>query len=96
MYSAVFEKRGLKTQDLSRAAADAGTVTSPLALWNSCGAFMSGTLGVPTMLYLPHCIFNITAPIVSLLPGFTGFKIERTQPAEAHAEIAPKLQGIVD
>jgi len=90
LYSAAFEKRGLKPQNLSRPAADAGTVTSPLVPWNSCGAFMAGTLGIPTILYLPFCIFNIASPIMSLLLGFTGFKIERIQPAEAQAEIAPK------
>jgi NhaC family Na+:H+ antiporter len=91
MYSVAFEKRGLKPQNLSRPAADAGTVTSPLVPWNSCGAFMSGTLGVATMLYLPFCFFNIAAPIMSLLLGFTGFKIERIQPAGVQAKTAPTI-----
>ena len=89
LYRLEFEKRGLKAQNLSRACADAGTVTSPLVPWNSCGAYMSAALGVSTWLYLPFCIFNITAPIMSLLLGFTGFKIERIQPSDAQAEIAP-------
>jgi NhaC family Na+:H+ antiporter len=76
-----FHKRGLKAQNLSRTCADAGTVTSPLVPWNSCGAFMAATLGVPTILYLPFCFFNIAAPIMSMLWGFTGFKIEHITPA---------------
>ena len=80
LYRTAFGERDLKPQNLSRACADAGTVTSPLVPWNSCGAFMSGTLGIPTMLYLPFCIFNIAAPIMSIVLGFTGFKIERMQP----------------
>jgi Na+:H+ antiporter, NhaC family len=91
LYRVEFERRGLKAQNLSRACADAGTVTSPLVPWNSCGAYMSAALGVPTMLYLPYAIFNITAPIMSLLLGFTGFKIERIQPAEAQAETTSTL-----
>jgi NhaC family Na+:H+ antiporter len=71
-----FQKRGLQPQNLSRAAADAGTVTSPLVPWNSCGAFMAATLGVSTFLYLPYAIFNIASPILSLLYGITGFKIQ--------------------
>jgi len=69
LFRVEFEKRGLKAQNLSRACADAGTVTSPLVPWNSCGAFRAATLGIPTALYLPFCIFNIniTAPIMSLL-----------------------------
>ncbi len=88
LYRHEFEKRGLKAQNLSRACADAGTVTSPLVPWNSCGAFMAATLSIPTVLYLPFCIFNITAPIMSLFLGFTGFKIEHIKPAEARAQSA--------
>jgi NhaC family Na+:H+ antiporter len=75
-----FQKRGLKPQNLSRVAADAGTVTSPLIPWNSCGAYMSATLGIATFLYLPFAIFNIASPLLSLAYGITGFKIERIQP----------------
>ena len=89
LYGTEFEKRGLKAQNLSRACADAGTVTSPLVPWNSCGAYMAAALGVSTMAYLPFAIFNIAAPIMSLFLGFTGFKIEHIQPAEAQAETAP-------
>jgi NhaC family Na+:H+ antiporter len=89
LYRTEFEKRGLKAQNLSRACADAGTVTSPLVPWNSCGAYMSAALGVATVAYLPFAIFNIAAPIMSLLLGFTGFKIEHIQPSEAQAETAP-------
>jgi Na+:H+ antiporter, NhaC family len=86
LYLLEFEKRGLKAQNLSRACADAGTVTSPLVPWNSCGAYMAAALGVPTLLYLPFCIFNIAAPLMSLLLGFTGFKIEHVQ-AAAEAQV---------
>ena len=89
LFRAEFRRRGLKAQNLSRACADAGTVTSPLVPWNSCGAYMAATLGVPTMLYLPFCIFNIASPLISLLWGFTGFKIEHIKPAEAHPEPVP-------
>jgi NhaC family Na+:H+ antiporter len=85
-----FQKRGLQPQNLSRVAADAGTVTSPLIPWNSCGAFMSATLGVSTFLYLPYAIFNIVSPILSLLYGITGFKIQRF-PAEEYTDTAPKV-----
>jgi NhaC family Na+:H+ antiporter len=46
LFRVEFQNRGLKPQNLSRIAADAGTVTSPLVPWNSCGAFMAATLGV--------------------------------------------------
>jgi NhaC family Na+:H+ antiporter len=85
-----FQKRGLQPQNLSRAVADGGTVTSPLVPWNSCGAFMAATLGVPTFLYLPYAIFNFVSPILSLLYGITGFKIQRI-PADVYTDSVPKV-----
>jgi NhaC family Na+:H+ antiporter len=77
-----FAKRGLAPTNLSRLAADSGTVTSPLVPWNSCGAFMAATLGVPTLSYLPWAIFCIASPLLSVLYGITGFKIERVPPGD--------------
>ena len=54
----------------------AGTVTSPLVPWTSCGAYMSGVLGVPTVHYLPYAFFNLLNPFVAVVFGFTGFRVE--------------------
>ncbi|TWI01108.1 transporter (NhaC family) [Luteimonas cucumeris] len=90
LFRVEFQRRGLRPQNLSRAIADAGTVTSPLVPWNSCGAYMSAVLGVSTLLYLPFAIFNIASPLLTIALGFTGFKIERMQPqSEAVAESVP-------
>jgi NhaC family Na+:H+ antiporter len=43
-------------------------------------------LGIPTLLYLPFCIFNIMSPILTVLYGFTGFKIQHLPPADAQVE----------
>ncbi len=80
VYRAEFAKRGLAATNLSRLTADSGTVTSPLVPWNSCGAFMGAVLGVPTLVYLPFCFFNIASPLLSVVYGFTGFKIEKIEP----------------
>jgi NhaC family Na+:H+ antiporter len=81
MFQVEFHSRGLASQNLSRVCADAGTVTSPLVPWNSCGAYMSAVLGVPTLMYLPFCFFNIASPLLSVAYGFTGFKIARVPSA---------------
>lgn len=81
-----FVKRGIHRSALSRLCADSGPVTSPLVPWNSSGAFMSGVLGVSTWAYLPFCFFNIAAPLLSVLFGFTGFRIERLPPPEMLVE----------
>jgi NhaC family Na+:H+ antiporter len=77
MFRAEFRRRGLAPKNLSRTLEDAGTLTSPLIPWNTCGAFMAGTLGVPTLVYAPYAFFNLINPLVAALYGFTGFKIER-------------------
>jgi NhaC family Na+:H+ antiporter len=81
-FRAEFARRGIAPTMLSRLCADSGTVTSPLVPWNSCGAFMGAVLGVPTLLYLPFCFFNIASPLLSLLYGFTGFRIEKADPQQ--------------
>lgn len=80
VFRAEFARRGLAPTNLSRLAADSGTVTSPLVPWNSCGAFMAATLGVPTLLYAPYAVFCFASPVLSVLYGVTGFRVERTAP----------------
>ncbi|MGN0064622.1 MAG: Na+/H+ antiporter NhaC family protein [Nocardioides sp.] len=82
IFRAEFARRGLAPTNLSRLAADCGTVTSPLVPWNSCGAFMSATLGVGTLLYLPYAVFCYASPALSVLYGVTGFRIERVEPID--------------
>jgi Na+:H+ antiporter, NhaC family len=74
MFRGEFERRGLAPETLSRAVEDSGTVTSPLVPWNTCGAYMSGVLGVSTAAYFPFCFFNILSPILDVVYGFLGFK----------------------
>lgn len=77
LFHGEFAKRGLAPENLSRLVGDAGIVTSPLIPWNSCGAYMAAVLGVSTMGYLPFAVFNIGAPIVTLILGITGYKVRR-------------------
>jgi NhaC family Na+:H+ antiporter len=87
MYRAEFRRRGLKARNLSRAIEDAGTLTSPLVPWNTCGAFMASTLGVATFAYLPYALFNLINPLVSLAYGITGFTIYKIDdPDEAETD----------
>ncbi len=77
MFKAEFQRRGLAPQNLSRVVEDSGTLTSPLVPWNTCGAYMAATLGVPTLAYLPFAFFNLVNPLVSIFYGYTGFTIKR-------------------
>jgi NhaC family Na+:H+ antiporter len=83
MYRAEFERRGLAPENLSRTLEDAGTLTSPLVPWNTCGAFMAQTLGVATLTYAPYAFLNLINPVVAAVYGFTGFTIRRLAPDPA-------------
>ena len=85
MFRGEFERRGLAPEVLSRAVEDSGTVTSVLVPWNTCGAYISGVLGVPTAAYFPYCSFNHLSPVLDVLFGFIGFKVPTSPPDEASA-----------
>ncbi len=77
MFRLEYEKRNLAPENLSRSLEDSGTLTSALIPWNTCGAYMSGTLGVATMAYFPFAIFNYVNPIISIILAYTGFSIKK-------------------
>ena len=75
MYKAVFRRRNLDPVNLSRTLEDSATITSPLIPWNTCGAYMAGTLGVATFAYLPFCFFNLVNPVIAIIYGIYNIKI---------------------
>jgi Na+:H+ antiporter, NhaC family len=79
MFRAEYQRRGLAPKNLSRALEGAGTLTSPLVPWNTCGAFMAQTLGVATFAYLPYAFFNLINPVVLAIYGFTGFTMDKIE-----------------
>jgi NhaC family Na+:H+ antiporter len=79
MFRAEYRRRGLDPKNLSRSLEDAGTLTSPLVPWNTCGAFMASTLGVATVAYAPFAFFNLLNPLIALIYGFTGFSIAKIE-----------------
>jgi NhaC family Na+:H+ antiporter len=89
MYKEEYHKRGLAPRNLSRCLEDAGTLTSPLVPWNTCGATMSTYLGVPTIEYIPYCFLNLINPIVSIIFGFTGITIMKLEDDPS----APEYKG---
>ena len=77
MYRAEFKRRKLAARNLSRALEDSGTITSPLIPWNTCGAYMSASLGIATFSYLPFCFFNLANPIIAIIYALLRIKIIR-------------------
>lgn len=77
MYRDEYQKRGLHPKILSRTLEDAGTMSSPLVAWNSCGAFMAGTLAVSPMAYFPYAFLNWLTPLIAIFLAYTGWGIVR-------------------
>ena len=77
MFSKAYEDRKLAPENLSRTLEDAGTVTSVLVPWNTCGAYQSGVLGVGVSEYFIYAIFNWISPLMTLLYAYFGIKIKK-------------------
>lgn len=86
MFAKEYEKRGLAPENLSRTLEDSGTVTSALVPWNTCGAYHAGVLGVATGTYLPYAFFNIISPLMTVLFGYMGWKINMRKQKSESAE----------
>jgi NhaC family Na+:H+ antiporter len=82
MYKNAYKQKGFESRLLSRTTEDAATVTSVLIPWNTCGMAQSTVLGVPTVVYLPYCFFNIISPLMSMLVAAIGWKIKRLPVSE--------------
>mgnify|MGYP000312213591 CR=1 FL=1 len=93
MYRTAFLERRLHPKNLSRVLEDAGTMTSPLVPWNTCGAYMSGVLGVATVAYAPFALMNLLTPLLTIVYGFTRFSIEEVSEAEARRRLGLAGEG---
>jgi len=80
MFRSEYERRGLSRLNLSRTLEDSATLTSVFVPWNTCGAYMSATLGVATLSYAPYAFFNMLCPVIAVIYAYTNFAI---RPAEA-------------
>ena len=92
MYQVEFKRRGLAPQNLSRTLEDAGTMTSALVPWNTCGAFMASTLGVPTLAYAPYAFMNLASPLIAILYGMINFKITPLELEELEHNVEEALE----
>jgi len=70
MYKEEYERRGLSCLNLSRTLEDSATLTSALIPWNTCGAYMSATLGIATFSYAPFAFFNLLCPVIAIIYAF--------------------------
>ncbi len=91
MYAPAYRKAGIHPKSLSNALESAGTVTSCLVPWNTCGMFIATTLGVSTLVYAPWAVFNYLMPIVCFVMALMGKTITKMTPEEQEKADAGQL-----
>ena len=79
MFQDLYKQFKIAPQVLSRSLEDAGTCAVPLVPWAIAGTYMSTTLGVPTLSYLPWAILCYGSMIAALIFGFTGIFIKKVE-----------------
>ena len=82
MYAPAYRERGIHPKSLSNALESAGTVTSCLIPWNTCGLFIANTLGVTAAVYAPWAVFNYLMPVICLIMAFMGITVTKMTPEE--------------
>ncbi|MDD4751370.1 MAG: Na+/H+ antiporter NhaC [Synergistaceae bacterium] len=75
MFRSAYEEKGLHPRMLSRSLEDSGTLLSVLIPWNTCGAYHTTVLGVPTLEYAPYAFLNYLNPIVAILLTYMGIGV---------------------
>ena len=75
MYRDAYRKQGLAPVNLSRTLEDAGTLSSPLVPWTTCGAYMSSTLDVSVGAYFPFVFLAFLTPMIAIYYGYSGKSI---------------------
>ena len=79
MFAQAYRDRKLAPENLSRTLEDAGTVTSVLVPWNTCGAYQSGVLGVGVAEYFFYAFFNWISPLMTLTYAYFKIKIKKSK-----------------
>ncbi|MBQ3291337.1 MAG: Na+/H+ antiporter NhaC [Mogibacterium sp.] len=88
MFAPAYREKGIHPKSLSNALESAGTVTSCLIPWNTCGVFIATTLKITTAQYAPWAVFNYTMPLITFLLAFAGItatKMTAEEQAKADA-----------
>lgn len=75
MFQNIYRKLNLAPKNLSRVLEDAGTLTSAIVPWSTCGALYYSVLGVSAFVYFPFCFLSFINPVISAVYAYTGFTI---------------------
>ena len=76
MYAEEYRKMGLHPSVLSSALEGAGTVTSALVPWNTCGVYIRDTLNITVPEYAPFAMFNWLMPVINAACAWVGVTLK--------------------
>ncbi len=79
MYAEAYKERGLHPKMLSNVLESAGTLTSVLVPWNTCGVYFTKVLGVSTLQYGKWALFNYLTPLLVIVFAFLGINTPRRE-----------------
>lgn len=83
MMKSMYDQYGLHRKNFSRTLEDSGTALAPLIPWSVTGAFIAGTLGVPTLQYAPFAPMLYLGIVFAIIYIFTGFGIAKAESSTA-------------
>ena len=96
MYAEEYKKRGLSATTLSNALESGGTVTSALIPWNTCGVFITTTLGLTAAEYGIWAVFNWLTPIIGIVFAFIGWNIARADDEQKNTLLDNVVEDVVE
>lgn len=76
MYAEEYRKMGLHPSVLSSALEGAGTITSALVPWNTCGVYIRDTLSITVPEYAPFAMFNWLMPVINAACAWVGVTLK--------------------
>ena len=83
MYKKVYKQLNMAPENLSRTLEDAGTLTSGLVPWSTCGAVYLATLNVSAFAYGRYHLIGIINPIIAIVYAYAGIflnPLDRSKP----------------
>ena len=82
LFSPIYERMNVASQNLSRTLEDAGTCAVPIIPWSITGIYLSTTVGVPTLDYLPWAVLCYSGMIFAIVFAVLDFRITRRESRE--------------
>lgn len=79
----MYKQYGYAPENCSRINGFCAQMISDFVPWSLAGVFISTTLGVPTLQYIPYSFFHLITIALCLIYGYTGFNMTKLQSEQA-------------